>query len=298
MPIQCQTEIPAVKGLNDNELTVGREFLLVCQGEFPKDLKRDQLQFVLQPENKYLIQLKAFEFRSADKAELKVVSYTAGKIQFPDLQMTDGAQTFSLGPLGLQVESVLEKPKPGANPQEQVKQEPFGPIGPANIPVPTEFWIILLAVLGLVLASVAMKIYRVVQRRNILEGLKKHDSALSPLAEYHQGFRKLQRDNGVFISDKADSEQVLKCLDESYRMHRLYLTRKFQVPAMEWSPRLVLKDIKKHHRALYEKFHDDLLKVSKEFHRANQDRNKITAKDVLNIANHSRKIIEAMERGS
>ncbi|MGZ3772748.1 MAG: hypothetical protein ACXVCY_15825 [Pseudobdellovibrionaceae bacterium] len=290
--IQCKIEIPSLEGLRENELTVGREFLLGCDGDFPKNLVQEKLSFVLKPEQKYQIQLLGFEFRSQTRADLKVTAYKAGPAQFQDLQLTDGTQTLSLGPIQYTVQSVIQ-PSSG---QQQAKQEPYGPIGPASMSVPVFYWAILGGICSLVVLFFVAKIYRYVQRRNILERLKEHDSAQSPLAQFHQSLRRLQRTNTVFFGGKAEKSHITECLDETYKMLKLYLTRRFQVPAMEWSHRLVLKDIKKYHPKIYQEHSAELEKLFKEYHRGIQDKENLKEDDVLVITKHCRVLVEKMER--
>lgn len=291
--IQCKAEIPAVQGLKDNELTVGREFLLVCDGDFPKDLAQEKLQFVIKPEEKYQIHLLGFEFRSPTQADIKVTAYKAGNFQYQDLQLTDGTQVLSLGPIQYVVESVLPKPEPG---QPETKQEPYGPVGPASMSVPMLYWALLAGFIGLVILIFIGKIYRVVQRRNMLERLKEHDSALTPLAQFHQSFRRLQRVNTVFFGAKAEKEHIFQCLEETHAMFKLYITRRYQVPAIEWGDRLVLKDIKKHHKAMFLEYGDELKKLFKEFQRGFEDKENLKEQDVLNISTQTRVLVEKMER--
>ncbi|WP_413612490.1 hypothetical protein [Bdellovibrio sp. HCB-110] len=303
--LQCKMEMPSVEGLKENELTVGREFLFVCDGEFPKDLacvspaqpecKPGKLHFVLKPEEKYQIHLLGFEFRSATQADIKATAYKAGNFQYQDLQLTDGTQTLSLGPIQYMVQSVLPPPEPG---QQQAKQEPFGPIGPASLSVPMLYWAILAGVIGLIILLCVSKIYRVVQRRNMLERLKEHDSALTPLAQFHQSMRRLQRTNTVFFGGAAKKEDIKQCLEETYQMLKLFLTRSYQMPAMEWNDRLILKDLKKYNRKVYFEHGDELKKLLKEYHRGIQDKDAVTGQDILNIATHCRILVEKMERVS
>ncbi|MEK2646201.1 hypothetical protein [Bdellovibrio sp. BCCA] len=294
--LQCKMEMPSVEGLKDNELTVGREFLMVCDGEVPKDLVQEKLHFVLKAEEKYQIHLLGFEFRSPTQVDIKATAYKAGNFQYQDLQLTDGTQTLSLGPIQYVVQSVLPPQQPG---QPPVQQEPFGPIGPASLSVPMLYWAILAGVIGLFILLCVSKIYRVVQRRNMLERLKEHDSALTPLAQFHQSMRRLQRTNTVFfggtVANKAD---IIQCVTETQQMLKLYVTRRYQVPAMEWSDRLILKDLKKYNHKVYVEYGDELKKLLKEYSRGIQDKENVTEQDALNIATHCRQLVEKMERVS
>ena len=294
--IQCKVEIPNVSGLKENELTVGREFLLVCDGEFPKNLAQDKLQLVLKPEQKYAINLRGFEFRSSTQADLKITSYTPGPVQFENLQITDGTQTVDLGPVSYKLESVIPPQQPTAKGEQPAKVEPYGPIGPMTISVPPLYWAILASVLGLVVLIVATKVFRVLQRRNMIERLKEHDSALSPLSQFHQSFRRMQRENTVFFGGTPKSEDVALCLDETRGMLKLYITRRYKIPALEWGPRLILKNLKKYHPKVYSETGDELEKLVKEFLHAHEDRTKISGSDMLNLSKRTRLLVEEMER--
>jgi len=293
--IQCHMEIPPVEGLKENELTVGREFILVCDGEFPKNLAQEKLQFVLKPEQKYQLHLLGFEFRTPTQADIKATAYQAGKFQFQDLQLSDGTQTLSLGPVQYAVESVLPKAEPG---QPAVKQEPYGPFGPAALSVPMLYWGLLAAAIGLLILGVVVRIYRYVQRRNMLERLKEHDSALSPLAQFHQSMRRLHRGNTVFLGTGASREDIQACVSETLHMLKLFLTRQYRMPAMEWSDRLILKDLKKYNSAVYAEYGVDLKKLLKEYNRGIQDKDSVSEQDALNLATHCRMLVEKMERMS
>lgn len=293
--IQCKTEIPSVEGLNDNELTVGREFLLVCDGEFPRSLDLEKLHFVLKPEEKYQIKLLGFELRSLTQADIKATTYKAGNFQYQDLQLTDGTETLSLGPIQYVVQSVLPKQEPG---QAPVKVEPYGPIGPASLGVPMLYWALLAGAVILVLLAFVARIYRSIQRRNMLARLKEHDSAMAPLAQFHQSFRRLQRANTVFFGGAAEKEHIKQCLEETHRMLRLFLTRRYQVPAMEWSDRLILKDLKKYYPKVSHEYGDELKKLLNEYARGFQDKANLKEQDVLNIATNTRLLIEKLERMS
>lgn len=294
--IQCKVEIPNVSGLKENELTVGREFLLACEGEFPKNLAQDKLQLVVKPEQKYSIKLLGFEFRSATQADIKVTSYTPGQVQFENLQIGDESQVVDLGPVSYKLESVLPPPEPPKHGEQQAKVEPYGPIGPMTISVPNLYWAILASIIGLIVLFIAARIFRYVQRRNMIERLKEHDSALSPVAEFHQNFRRMQRVNTVFFGGQAKPEDIPLCLDETRGMLKLYITRRYQIPALEWGPRLILKNLKKYHPKVYQETGDELEKLIKEFLHAHEDRAGISSSDMLNLTKRTRLLVEEMER--
>lgn len=290
--VQCKMEIPAVEGLQENTLTVGREFILVCEGEFPRDLHTDKIQLIIPPEYKYNIHLLGFEFRNPTTADIKVTGYRAGEFKIPDLQITDGTQTVSLGEVAYRLESVLPAPQPG---EQQAKQEPYGPIGPAKLSVPMLYWAILAGAVALVFVLVLARIYRVVQRRSMLERLREHDSALTPLSQFHQDLRRLQRKNPVYFGVPATAEDVQAAFASLHRSFLLFVTRQYKVPAFEWSERLVLRDLKKYHSRLYAEFGSDLKKLYREYTLGAKDQTKLSENDVLNLTARTRLLLEKME---
>ncbi|MEN0057793.1 MAG: hypothetical protein AAGB31_03070 [Bdellovibrio sp.] len=290
--VQCQLEIPAKEGLTERELTVGREFILVCQGDFPAGVQAENFRLQLKPEEKYNLHLLSFEFRSPTQADVKVTAYRAGTFSFPDLQLTDGQQVLSLGPVQYKVESVLPPPQEG----QTAPPEPYGPIGPASLAVPILYWALLAGVVGAFALWLIARIYRTVQRRNMVVSLREHDSALSPLAQYHQNLRRMQRSNSVFFGGKAEPDHVVQCLQESHRMLKLYLTRRYQIPALKWSDRVILKDLKIYQSAVFKEYGVELKKLLNEYARGFRDQNSLQEQDVLNITQRTRLLVEKMER--
>lgn len=305
--LQCKIEIPQVQGLQDNELTVGREFLFVCDGEFPKDLKQDKLEFVKTPEMKYQIKLLGFEFRSSTQADIKATSYVVGPLRLPQLQLTDGNYVLNLGDQVFTLATVITPPaETGGVPAEAGAQsqtaapppQPFPAMGPMNIPVPVLYWTILAVVVGGICVSLVYKVFRVIQRKNMLEKLKQYESVQTPEQQYHASYRKLQRTSPIFYDQVINTEDVQVVVRDTMTFFKTYLTRKYQVPALDWNDKLILRDIKKYHPKVYEEHQKDLEKILKEYSLALKEQNKLTQVDAKNLANNSRSLVEKLERFS
>jgi hypothetical protein len=286
MAFQCSVDIPKVSGLEDQHLTVGREFFLTCKGDWPKNLNQDNLSFIGDVNFKYQLRLLSFEFRSPEAADLKVTSYLAGQHRLPKVVLTDGSQQIELGPVEFQVQSVIQ---PGE------KAEPYGPFGPAVIPIPALYWIFLLAVLGAMGSLIGLRIWRFNQRRAMLERLKEHDSALNPLQEFHQSMRKLQRANPVFYGKEATAEELRQGIEELARMFKVYVSRRLRVPAFEWTERLILKDIRRYHLYVYDEYSRKIHDLFNEFRKAQHSSTKLHEKDVSQLADSVRKALEGIE---
>lgn len=288
--MQCQVDIPKIQGLQDQQLTVGREFYLVCTGEWPKSFTPDKVRLVLPEEAKYQLHLLGFEYRTPDTAELKVTTYTARPVKIDQVQISDGSQNLDLGPVQFQVQSVIEKPK---DPQQKV--EPYGPIGPATIGIPMSYFILVLGVLALAALLILRKVFRMVQRRRLLENLKQHDAALAPLPQFHQSLRRLQRSNPIFFAAPHDAEQVEQAFAELHRMLLLFLTRELRVPAFEWSEGAVLKDLKRHHRGIFKPLAGDLEKLLREYSQGEKNKSALNDKDILVLSQQTRKLVEKID---
>lgn len=291
---QCNLDIPKVSGLEDAQLTVGREFYLTCKGDWPKNLKQENLKFVGDENIKYQLKLLSFEFRSPEEADIKVTSYLAAKYEIPQLALTDGEQTVELGPLQFEVRSVLPQQGPGQM-QEQAKVEPYGPFGPATIAVPTFYWLILLGSVLFVAILVGLKIWRYNQRREMLLRLKEHDAAQSPLTEFHQSMRRLQRSNPVFFGKEASKQELRDGVTELSRMFKVYISRRLKVPAFEWSERLIVNDIRTYHFHVYEVFSKRIRDLFLEFKKAESAGQRLQSKDVSQLAETLRKTLEGIE---
>jgi hypothetical protein len=287
--IQCKVDIPAVTGLQDSQLTVGREFFLNCSGDWPRTFKPDYARLEPVAEGaKYELKLLGFEFRTPTEADLKVTSYLAGPHRFPNLVVTDGALRVELGNVQFQVQSVL--------PTDGEKVEPYGPIGPAQIPIPLLYWLFLLGVLLFVAGFVGLRIWRYQQRKAMLERLKKHDLALSPIQQFHQSMRRLQRENPAFYGKEATPEELRAGVDELVRMFKVYLSRRLRVPAFEWNERLVLNDIRRYHRALFEESSKKIRDLFEEFKKAGVASQSLKSRDVIQLSETLRKTLEGLER--
>lgn len=293
--MQCDLDIPKISGLEDNQLTVGREFYLICKGDWPKDLKTESLSFAGDANMKYVLKILNFEFRTPTEADIKVTSYIAGKVQVPQLVLTDGVQKLELGQVAFEVTSVLPAEGATAGEQAPAKPEPYGPMGPAVIPVPLLYWLLLLTVILLVGGMVALRVWRLNQRREMLLRLKEHDVALSPLQEFHQAMRKLQRANPVFYGKEASDEELHSGLKELSRMFRVYVSRRLRVPAFEWSERLIVNELRREHRAVHDEYAKKLHGLFTEFRKAETSNAKITPNDLSQLAEVLRRTLEGIE---
>lgn len=293
--MQCQVDIPAVEGLQNNELTVGRVFFLRCQSgnetPWPKNIDIEKLQFVLTPEQKYQIKLLGFEFRTGDTADLKVTSYVGGPVDFKNLQVTDQTQAVDLGPVQFKVKSVLEPPKEG-----QAQVEAYGPMGPASIHFPLVYTVSIVLVIALLTLFIAQKVFRWSQRRRVLARLRQHDAALAPLPQFHQSWRKLRRENPVFFGKDFERTHIEGAFDQLNNFLRIFLIRELHVPALEWSDKLILADLRKYHKVVFLEAGPDLKKLLGEFTQGEKNKTTLSAQDILVLSEQTRRCVEKIDQ--
>ena len=223
--MDCQFELPS-------QITVGTIFEAHCRSNESIDQESWQ---VLQ-EDKYALQFLGAQKVDEQNLSLRFTSYRVGEHDLPDVQIFSGENKLSLGPLKFQVQSVL-------NQNSQEKQEGYGAIGPLGISIPLVVWLLLGAVFLGLSFSLGSFVRRRMQRRALLESLAEHNSALTPLSELHGNLRKISRANDFYHGGAiVDSSQLTGVVQELDRCFRLFVLRKFQVPALVWPDRLILKE--------------------------------------------------------
>ena len=88
--LRCDRQIPEVKGLKDQELTVGRHLILTCQGEIDPGFNIKQSQFKLEEQNKNSVAVLKADFVTSSSIAVDMTFYSAGDYKFPDLILVDG----------------------------------------------------------------------------------------------------------------------------------------------------------------------------------------------------------------
>jgi hypothetical protein len=280
--LNCQVEIPEIKtslGTATAEITVGRKFLLRCEGEWP-DFAADKMELRLESADKYKLQLLEFQKTSSNQGQFLVTSYRAGEHHLKAVQVVDADHSVVLGDLSFTVKSVI-------NPQEP-ETEPYGPIGPMSFGLPWWYF----AALGAVILSLGVWIgivwRRRVQKRKLIEEMKLSSSVLPPMSELFQKLRKVNR-----VLDETTTATQLSVVDEAFR---IYFARKFQIPTLKWSQSLIMKDFKKNFPSLHEDCGLYVMKTFVELERARQVQTEIKVQDLEQLLGLVRKTSEMLEK--
>lgn len=278
--IQCKLEIAAMKGalgaVSGDKLSVGHEFAVHCEGEIPA-FNKEKLQLQAGEQDKYKIKLLTFQQESNNKISLLVTSYLPGDHQLKGAKLLDDQHAVILSDLNFKVESVIHPQDPPS--------DPFGPVGPLKLSLSVFFWlglVLTIAAAGLLVWTV---LRRKMQRQKLLEEMAVHDSALTPVAEISKSIRQFQRDLKV---------EKVKDINRAFRV---YLARKFQIPTLAWSDRVILKDFKKRFPKLYRNHGSLLTKALFEINQALHHMDRVKEKDLEQYIELIRRCVDSLEKG-
>lgn len=283
--MECELSIPKIDGLNDNELTVGRPLVLQCPITLDANTNIQALKLLQPVEQNYQLQLLKIEKVSSSQVRLLLTSYQTGKHQLSHLSLSDGHFEYPIPDQNIEVISVLEKDQP---------PKLNGPIGPQLIwPTLTSLMIGLIVFLYL-LSVIFLKWFRYRQRVKLIEKLREHDSAFSPIQQLYQTLRKEQRQSSVFYKDETSIEENRRLLFELNHAFRLFLTRHYLLPAIEWKNSIFLKELKRLDNKAFEVAGKELKQVLHEFEKAEKDIEKLTKTDFVALIEHARKLCEKL----
>lgn len=225
--LRCDRQILDVSGLKDQELTVGRHLLLSCQGEVDPGFNIKESQFKLDEKSLNTIHVFKADFKSASVIEVDMTFYSSGELKFSDLILVDGKNELHLGPQNFKIESVLEKKADGK------PQEPYGAILPASITWPVLYTFIVIGLFLMILGGLAAVINRRIKYRNLISKLKNYDSITNPDLQFYKSIRA--------------SEANEYPMDQVEKSFRLYLLRRFRVPAFDLKDAALLSFFKNSH---------------------------------------------------
>jgi hypothetical protein len=227
--VRCQLEIPNVEGLNPGEITVGRHVFLKCEGEWTKTFDFARAEIKVEETQKYVIKVLKAEARDASSFDVDFTLYSAGKMQFPQMILTDGTNEISLGQQQFQVISVIEKPAGGQQPAQQPK--PYGMIFPLNLSWPALYFILLASVIVLFLVGLVFQLRRAARYKRLIDDLKNYHSAIDPDLQFYKSIR------------LAEKKQYP--LDEIEKAFRLFVLRVYQIPMFTLDNRQIIRFFKK-----------------------------------------------------
>ncbi len=223
--LRCETDIPNVNGLKDQQITVGRHVHLQCTGEIPSEFKMGTADVKLDENSKITVKVIKAGTKNGHDLDVDLVFYTAGDFKFDRFILSDGKNEIQLGLHKFKIESVIEKPKDGKPP------EPFGPVLPITLSWPVLYtWIILAFFLALCV-SIFWYVKKQIDYKRLVSGLKDYDSSLAADLQFYRSIR-LAESKNYPITD----------LDKALR---LYVLRIYRVPMFNLKDNAALSFFKK-----------------------------------------------------
>lgn len=226
-------------------VTVGQKLNLFCSGETvefkgPVKIEAEKPEDPPRPVfgKMFILETKKLENGTG---EFVITSYQAGEHKAEGIILTDGSTKVALEGFDLQVKSVIENPT----------QQPYPSFGPWSMSITWYYWVIL-AIFVLLAgwkAFVEFKKYKV--RKKLFDDLQNYRTARPPYDELHTELRKLERGLG-----RIAPTPFFETLDRAYR---LYLIRELHVPALDWTDKDIVKEIKRRHIVIYSDIKDDLI---------------------------------------
>lgn len=238
------------------ELTVGAKFALSCKGDIAVEWNKEgglRAEFP-KKEEAYTLHILKVEKLDGSSAEFIVTGYKPGKHSPEYVRVMQGSQGFEFAKPTWEIQSVLPKDQ---------QPQPAPPFGPWNLTIP--YWIfgalfIAIALIGFI---VVRKLRRVTQRRRALEEMALHKTPLSPVHQFYRDSRVLRRR----LNGAGSAEELRTISSELNRDFRLYVLRQFQIPALEWSDRAIVDDLRKRHRLVHREAAEPLSKTLRELTR-------------------------------
>lgn len=278
----------SLDNMGSNEpLTVGELFSYSCKGEFnPPDWEVTPQIVGL----KDVYALKLIKVQNVDPANLKLVmtSYRVGTHDISEFQINTSTGEYKLkGGLKFEVKSVIDQQSP--------PEAPYGPFGPLTLSLPESYFWGAGVGLALILSLIALLSYRKWQKNRLIEKLKQFDSAQSPYHQFQAQLRKLQRESPFFVKGQLSDAEARKIIEAMDDFLKLYIIRKYWIPAHDWSPRLILSDLKKRFPGVFQVAADELRVLMREIGKLKKTKQAPQPSDINQLLKKLRILIDKME---
>ncbi len=222
--VECRISVPAVKGLADDQITVGRHLNLNCKSLAATNFNFSKAQFKISEKNPYDFKIFGISQKAEGDFVVDFTLYSAGEHQLSQYVLTDGANEVSINAPAVTVASVLPAQQDGKPPQA------FGPLFPIAIAVPLYYYILLLAFIVVAVSLAALRIKRLAYYKKLKIKLKDYSSPSDPDTQFYKTIRQAEKSDYPF----AQVEQAF----------RLYNLRTYQIPMFDLSNEKALKYFK------------------------------------------------------
>lgn len=269
-------------GVQLDALSVGDTFLLSCKGDYQERMTENLKIEFADEKDQYKVHILEFVRSDEQNLDLKVTSYKTGVHKDLKFVLRDGENGFQVAGVTFEVKSILKQ-------ENGPPQRMWASMIPVSLPV----WIYV--VLGLIAVVLLQRAYSFFkkrgQRRRMLEELQAHQLATTP---YNHFTRQLRQMNRSLSLDGRPIAELIKELDLQFRM---YLVRRFQVPAHLWSSTQTLRAIKGDHKLVYSTVEAQLRRCLVEFDRVpTGDSDRVKEKDFEQFAEMTLDLADRIEK--
>ncbi len=273
-------------------LTVGMRFKWKCKGDVEVNWDADVKPILSFKDEKdtYALEILKVVAQEPTQAEYEVTAYKSGThapeyIRVLQHQGTPQEKGFEVLQAQWTVASVLD-------PKQQPPQ-PFPPFGPWQLAFPQWFLVFVLLSLLLISYLVVRRVRRFNQRRRILEELRLHKTALSPLHQFYRDARLLRRR----LHTAQSQEDLLALSTALNREFRLFVLRRFQIPTLDWNNSMIVSELKRRDKKAARRGMDVLKSTLRELDKV-KARSNLTPQDVEQLHRMSLDAAERLESGS
>ncbi|MCE3009047.1 MAG: hypothetical protein LW875_00360 [Proteobacteria bacterium] len=278
--LQCQLDLPEA-------ITVGERIEFVCENPEKLNFESAMLKTSKAPAAKYQLKLLKVENKGESSVHLFFTSYKVGSHQFPEVVLLKDGEEFSLGPLNLNVASVIRPEEP--------PQGPLGPLPALSLSYPLWLWASTLALILMFLGIAFQGIRRRRQRKLWMQELHDHEQALSPIQAFHADVRKLVRIHPAFLGQTMSSQDLQGSFQQLESLYRMYLARQLDLPIHRWAMGVSLKEIKRKFSKDFSEFGEDLQRNLQELQQSQKSQKELKAQDFQQMVDFTRRSADAIE---
>lgn len=196
------------------ELTVGKEFNLHCEGTIGVPLEKN-LQLELPPDAApFTLKLLAVTDVQPTSVDVKLTAYRPGQFKLPYLRLTDGKVTIDSGEVEWNVTALSNQ-----------ESKPTPPMGPFELEIPQSIYLIGALILALILLTLAGILLAKRRKKRLEALLAENKSHMSPLRQFEAELRRLRRE--VLKNAQLESSGKAKIIADLNRAVRVYWMQKF-----------------------------------------------------------------------
>ncbi len=271
-------------------LNVGDKYGLICKGDFIDGLESPLKLEFKDSKNQYSIHILNLNQLTGGRVDFVATSYKPGKKQGQIFFFTDKmGKKIQVNGVDLEVATVIEQK------QGQPAPKPFGPKGPYELAMPWWYYLFFIVMIVVILSLLSNKTYRIFQRKKLKENLSKFKTAIGAYNQFNKEWRTHVKSFSISTPEKfskANADEFVEKLRVSFSM---YIVREFKIPAMEWSVKNTLKDLKKYHFSIYVKHVSGIMRLTTEFEKASGSAN-VNYHDCEQISFMTRDLIQKIHQ--